>query len=614
MRILQINVFSLIVVVYATTCLGQYGLYGSPDPIKVPQQETNTVSTGGYTAGSSGYTAPASYVTQPAVQTYPSTQTYPTTQPYPVQQAYPVQQVQQQPYTAQAVQPYAPQAASPYMTQSVQSYAGQGVQPARPAASYGTSMAQYRTPTYSRPAYYTAGAEQAMANPGATGQPALSAPSAMSAPQMAPGIQTGAMPEPVTTPAAQQNMGVTNQMLAEQGQSNSLTSSGWGTCAPNGGQCSAYGTAVNQPACGNYLEGYSSESSLWYASLTAFAMTRDRPNKVYITYETGNEIHNDYPVDEMSWRWGGEVRVGRRFCSGCNQGCNTGCNSGCGSQGFWALEASYWTLDSFQGFVSHTSPVSPTNPNGTVGTPLTVGYNEFLDVTHLPTPAYRNARDWFDGAGEHRLWRWDEIQSFELNLARGQWCYGPDSPWDLGFALGIRYFRFQESWKFGSRMDECSWDEQGGAYAAYLRDLITNNLIGPQLSFEVGYSMNQCLRFYMAPKVGIYNNNITNNFQAYLGNGQISRPVSPYQSIGSYPVDSSVNSISFLTQFDVGLDWRWAQRWSGRIGYRVVTVSGIGLADAQVPFYIVDVPAIAEIDRNGDLIMHGGFISLAYNF
>jgi len=83
---------------------------------------------------------------------------------------------------------------------------------------------------------------------------------------------------------------------------------------------SPYVNRYEQSACGSCDYGYS-ETSLWYASLSALVMTRDRPNKVYITYETGNLPHNDFPVDEFSWRFGGEVRLGRRFCSDCNSGC-----------------------------------------------------------------------------------------------------------------------------------------------------------------------------------------------------------------------------------------------------------------------------------------------------
>ena len=64
----------------------------------------------------------------------------------------------------------------------------------------------------------------------------------------------------------------------------------------------------------------------------------------------------------------------------------------------------------------------------------------------------------------------------------------------------------------------------------------------------------------------------------------------------------------------MGVEWFFAHRWSARFGYRVLAISGIGLADNQIPPYVVDIPAIADIDTNADLIVHGGFATLTFNF
>jgi hypothetical protein len=50
------------------------------------------------------------------------------------------------------------------------------------------------------------------------------------------------------------------------------------------------------------------------------------------------------------------------------------------------------------------------------------------------------------------------------------------------------------------------------------------------------------------------------------------------------------------------------------VGYRVVAATGIGLADNQLPQYMVDIPEIANIDHNGQLILHGAFMGITYNF
>ena len=72
--------------------------------------------------------------------------------------------------------------------------------------------------------------------------------------------------------------------------------------------------------------------------------------------------------------------------------------------------------------------------------------------------------------------------------------------------------------------------------------------------------------------------------------------------------------MSVLSQIDVGLDWQITQCLSARLGYRVVAATGIGLADNQIPPYLNDIPAIQDIDRNGNLLLHGAFAGVTYCF
>ncbi len=82
----------------------------------------------------------------------------------------------------------------------------------------------------------------------------------------------------------------------------------------------------------------------------------------------------------------------------------------------------------------------------------------------------------------------------------------------------------------------------------------------------------------------------------------------------TYPVHSHCNEFSLLTQIDAGLEWQFTQCLSARIGYRVLAATGIGLADNQIPPYLNDIPSIADSNRNGELLMHGGFAGLTYCF
>ena len=82
----------------------------------------------------------------------------------------------------------------------------------------------------------------------------------------------------------------------------------------------------------------------------------------------------------------------------------------------------------------------------------------------------------------------------------------------------------------------------------------------------------------------------------------------------TYPVHSTANLFSVLSQIDVGADWQITQHLSARVGYRLLAATGIGLSDAQIPQYLNDIPTIQDIDRNGHLILHGAFAGLTYCF
>ena len=320
--------------------------------------------------------------------------------------------------------------------------------------------------------------------------------------------------------------------------------------------------------------------SPWYGSVAALFMTRDRANALWTSYEWNNEPNQlTHPRNVgWSWRWGGEVRIGRRFnCS------------------VWALEATYWTINGFEGMLE-------TRHVNHVGTPLTVSHVLFNG---------QPATNWFDNATAHRLWRRDELHSLELNLVNGAFASMPYSTWDARWSVGFRYFRFEEQLIFGALSNnETVWGVNP-AEEAYFDDQITNSLVGLQVGGEAGIRSGHSCRFFFAPKLGVYNNFMDHYFQAYLGDGTIA---TPSVGTGTYPVRSSESGISFLTQLDLGMDWMFATNWSFRIGYRVMAVTGMALADHQFPHYIVAIDELQDIDSNGHLILHGGYLGLTYNF
>lgn len=543
----------------------QYGLYGAPDPIRPP-------------------TAPAVRTAQPAVQPQ-AAMTQPVAQPVLVYQAYPVAGAGQQagyPVAGQApaprptvipspapsptyVAPAYPATTRPVQVPMVAMYPAQ---PASPAPMYAVPVAP--------PQYVAAEPAAAPAKVAAPSAP-IEEPPLAPVPQAAPATASPSPSDvlrPAPQPAPADNL--INSMLAPSVVPYPATACDTG-CQGGSyytGGCSQF----EQAACGRVPAA----SGCWYASAMMLVMGRDKPNGFWSSYEDGNAPNQLFKTDELenAWQWGGEITLGRKFCCGCN---------------WFGIQGTYWTLS------SNTSQAMVTHASG-VSTPLTL----------FPCRiAGDDARDWFDGAAAHRLRRRDEYHNVEVSLVgfRSQACEY-QSVWGLDWLMGFRFFRFEEELQFASLRAGGSWHTP--THWAAIDDRITNSLYGFQIGAQADLRMTQSIKLFCTPKFGIYNNHIENTFAFYRGDGVAADTNGTYP--GGYPVQSSKDQISFLTEINLGVDWQFATNWSVRVGYRVLAATGIGLADNQVPPYIVDIPEIADIDTNGHLILHGAFVGLTYNF
>ena len=128
-------------------------------------------------------------------------------------------------------------------------------------------------------------------------------------------------------------------------------------------------------------------------------------------------------------------------------------------------------------------------------------------------------------------------------MIREQLAWACDSPWDIGWSVGVRYFRFQESLAFSSVSTL-------GDYDAYFKDTVTNNLVGVQFGFDAAYNVANCVRLFITPKVGIYSNFLDSTFDAkaeyQAGNyvdGCVNVPGYP-----NFPAHGTTTGLAFLTQ------------------------------------------------------------------
>lgn len=319
----------------------------------------------------------------------------------------------------------------------------------------------------------------------------------------------------------------------------------------------------------------------WYVAGAGLALSRDDSNSLHTSYEDGNNPNQFPRPRHFDWTGGWEFKIGRRFA--CGQ---------------WAVEADYWANEAMRGdwrFVI---------PGGAVSTPLIVSDIEFDGV---------NGTVLFDGAAEHRVWRQSDVQNIELNLVRAQLVNPCDSHWDAAVLAGVRYFRFNDDFLFASLQSGGAWGGDGSD-EAYLHERIENHLVGGQIGAEAGYRLGRTVRIVAVPKLGIYNNHTRSQFDLYRGDGVLAQPTAASGVTGTYPVRSSDDSFSVLGQIDLTAEWEFCPNWTAFVGYRLVGATGIGLADNQIPIYVVDIPEIARIDTNGSLVVHGAMVGLKVAF
>ncbi len=373
--------------------------------------------------------------------------------------------------------------------------------------------------------------------------------------------------DPVPLPAPQPEQ-VNRPEAGEYNPTDGLWSGG--NCAD--GSCGTCDIGCNPCGC-----------NPWYVSLYALSMNRDMANRVWTSYESGNnpnQLTNTQDVD-TDWVSGGELVIGR--CLPCL----------CG----WSLEGRYWQLDDMNGYNSTTHA-------STVSTPFDVSGIEF---------GATGAGAWFDGADEHRLSRDNQIYNFEVNLVRNVGCNGCDcGPWQVGGIVGFRYFKFDENLRFSSLANGGSWNT--ATDHAHIEDDISNELFG----FQVGANIRRCFcknwAFTFTPKVGVFANHIENRYNIYRGDGLAATPTAASLATGSYPVDGEADKLSLMLEANFGLAWQISCRWEATFGYRVMAFTGMGLADNQLETYVVDFPEFADVSTNGHLLLHGGYAGLTYRF
>jgi hypothetical protein len=360
----------------------------------------------------------------------------------------------------------------------------------------------------------------------------------------------------------------------------STSVAGCGGCQSCGCDCSPYCNCCNDR---------------WYADFSGLTMGRTGPNKNYTTFDQNNISHQLLYFPPPDWGGGVDTRIGYWFgCGSCGDPCS--CGSSCGPSGRAGVEVAYWGVWGMNGVASITDANFGPNSLGTVQNDGLVGFQNADDASL-----------WFDNARAVRLLRNDQANSIEVNFLYMPCCESCNR-FQMTALAGFRYFQFR---------DNLEWDQFAGTGAGVTPDEaitvanVSNNLYGFQIGAYLDYQVCNRWSIFAVPKVGIYGNGITGLNSMFLSDGTRATFDSNGDALNFH---NTANTFSVLGQIDVGFNWWFSRNWSLLGGYRVVAVSGVALADNQIPQFFADEAGWKTVKTNGDLILSGGFAGVGCRF
>jgi hypothetical protein len=319
-------------------------------------------------------------------------------------------------------------------------------------------------------------------------------------------------------------------------------------------------------------EGSRGSCGHWFGAVGGLVMGRNRPNLFATTFDSGSGA-NVMNTQDAGANWTGGWQVTAGYMMG---GC---CGSGPGF-GF-----TYWGLGSMTGFAQRNS--------GTDSLSTTI------DTTGVNIGA-NPASDYFVDSASQRVSRDDSAENFEANMYFGVWNF---NRWTVTPFAGFRYFRFNERLSYGGLAGGAAWGGNGGADEAYLSFGTTNNLFGGQVGTYANYWVTDRFGLFFGPKVGLFGNQMIGRTRLYSGDG-----------INAYNISSHKSDFSVMGEVDTGFNYFLRPSLFVYMGYRVVGIANIALADEQFLPNLSDTQGFGQVKQNGDLILHGVMMGAGWMF
>jgi hypothetical protein len=213
-----------------------------------------------------------------------------------------------------------------------------------------------------------------------------------------------------------------------------------------------------------------------------------------------------------------------------------------------------------------------------------------------------------DPNGTQSVTRSTDIHSAEANflVQRSQTFLGKNAC-NREDLFGFRYFKFDESLTYLN--DIRSAPVAGASYYAYEPN-VENSLFGFQAGRRMELPFFGKFRLGMGGKLGVYHNDVTTD--QHLTRQDSNRMVIEDSTIvneggAAFDIHESKNDVAFLGELNLGLIYQVTQRMRARVGYRWLGVSGIALAEDQIPRDFNDLYTARNPNTNGDLVLDGGY-------
>ena len=236
-----------------------------------------------------------------------------------------------------------------------------------------------------------------------------------------------------------------------------------------------------------------------------------------------------------------------------------------------------------------------------------------LQDLHHPNAAAGVGANVFDVknlAVRQTLTRSTDIDSIEFNFLRNAGSsthHGRSRSHE--FLAGFRYFQFDEDLRFDSFLDQPDFPSQ------LTYDIGTQNTL---LGFQLGSRTERCitrrLSLTTGTKVGLFNNRTRVNQRIFDNAGNFSVIGSGPDTGTNYDFRDERNNLAVLGELDLGLIYQITCRSRVNFGYRAIGVSGVALADDQIPNNFKNLREISEVDDSGSLILQGGYAGVEFSY